>query len=749
MTQAGQRTAVVPLPFDKGMWTSGDPSLMPDGYCLALRNYLMRPLRADCRPPFVYDGLMSVANFLRWEDLTSQVTRTLAIDASQNLRTKNTSGTGYTATVVTGSPTGRLTDFANFMGKVYQLFDDGAGVPAGASVYDGNAVSASPFNTTFYARTVTAFIERLFFAYPRIAVTNSLGTTKAYVASGGSWTLANVETDNIVTGSATTGRLTPTNNTTAYAYTTEETVTALAVPAKRVYRSDIQAVSATYDMPMTLKVRLSAAWNGGQAVSAGGLITPSASNGYVYRADNAGTTGGGEPVWPTTLRSTVADNGITWRCYASDALGVSETIILNATTTTAWQPTYVPADLPPTPDSYVVQVMMIFGNTAIPTYDLAPINFSYRDGLSDADPAKQNYGQQCTVGDFFPPFLNAESTAARTVTLEAIIWSEIQQPKRVLARNTFSLPEVAGAPTAAAVVSGRLLVFKRRGFWVFKRTADRNIPILPERPANTEVGCIGPRAWDTYNDQLFWIGEHGVYRMGDDWQPVEIGGPQMRELIMRRDVAWVENQVTYNVPFLVVEHANKEVWVYTRQGVIFIYHIPTEAWTYLEVNTGSQHVRSMFYDFGGNRMVVAFGGLGGTRCDETASAAQDTLDNTATNVAITNDIVFKPLELAAPRYETAIEEVGLFHLATAAQAGQTVSAAYSLDRGATYTTPSGYPATASLASNRIPLPLATLGPTLTPRIRRVGNGGAAAWSISKADAKLQVKRGEIPWATAT
>jgi hypothetical protein len=707
---------------------------------------MLRPLRADGRPPFVYDGLMATANFLRWEDNTNQVTRTLAIDASQNLLTKALSGVAYGADIITGSPTGRLTDFANFMNKAYMMFDDGSGTPASAAVYDGNTVSTAPFNTTLYARTVTPFIERIFLAFPRVPVTNQLGTTKAYVASGGAWSLANVETDNVVTGSASTARLTPTDTTTAYAYTQAESVVALAAAAKRVYRSDLQAVSATYDMPLTLKVRLSAPWSVADGVSAASLRTPSASNGFIYRADGAGTTGAVEPVWPTTLRATVVDNGITWRCYASDALGVSETFVLNTTRIAGWQPTEVAADLPPTPDDYVVHAMIIFGNSALRTYELAPINFGYKDGLADSNPAKQNYGQQYTVGDFSFPFFNAESSSSRTINLEAIIWSEIQEPRRILGRNAFTLPEVPGLPTAACVMAGRYLVFKRRGFWVFKRQTDKNNPILPEKPANTEVGCIGPRAWDIFNDQAFWIGENGIYAMGSDWQPEEIGGPAMREEIMARGSNWVENQATYNVPFLVVEHANKEVWVYTQKGKIYVYHIPTQAWTTLDVS-GSPPVRSMFYDYTGGRMLVAFGGFGATRFDET-STAKDTTDNTNTPLSITNDVIFKPLELFAPRYEAALEEVGIFHNATASQTGQTLAVAYSLDRGSSYTTPTGYPATVSLASNRVPLPASTVGPSIMIKVTRVGSGGAANWSISKADVKLQVKRGEIPWATA-
>jgi hypothetical protein len=740
-----------------GMWSAGDPSsadsptAQPEGTVRALRNYMIRPNRWDGRPPFVYDTLMSVMGLARWEDLTNQRTSTMAFDATKIYK-KPTTGlawdSGTSATFGT-----RLTDFANIYGKLYAMFDDGAGTPTAALSYDGTNVSATPFNTPIFARTVTAFIERLFLAYVRAPITNLLGTTKAYLASGGNWNLANVETDDVVAGTSTTGRLTPTNTTTAYAYTQAESVVALTAPVKRVYRGDFQAVSAVYNMPLTLKVRLSAPWNQGQAVSAGGLITPSASNGFVYRADNAGTTdAGAEPVWPTTLRATVVDNGITWRAFMSEILGATETTIVNATATdAAWISDFVPAELPPTPDDYLVQVMIVFGNTAVPTFELHPINFSFRDALGDTNPAKQNYGQQYTAGDFYFPFVNAESTATRTVNLDAIIWSDIGLPKSIRAQNSFKLSEVAGLPTAAGVIGGgpqgRYWVAKRRGFWVFKRTTDRNMPILPES-SNVEVGCLGPRAWDTWGKELFWIGEDGVYRMNaDGGEPVEFGGEGMREEINAQGADWVESQTTYKMPILAVDHRNKEVWVYTQKAKIYVFHIPSQAWSVIDCPNGAE-VRSMMYDTIGKRMLVSYGGAGVTRFMETSSA-KDTIANTGTEYAIIYDVIPKAIELFAPRYEAAILGAGITLGQGVSLTGQNISIAFSHDRGVTWTTPPGYPATFDASRGaRILLEFATVGPTVMLRFRCEGSGGSGKWSISKLDVKLEVKRGELPWTNA-
>lgn len=55
-------------------------------------------------------------------------------------------------------------------------------------------------------------------------------------------------------------------------------------------------------------------WSAAASISANDEIRSTAHNGYVYEAQGAGTTGGTEPTWPTTIGGTVVDNGITWEC---------------------------------------------------------------------------------------------------------------------------------------------------------------------------------------------------------------------------------------------------------------------------------------------------------------------------------------------------------------------------------------------------------------------------------------------------
>jgi len=56
-------------------------------------------------------------------------------------------------------------------------------------------------------------------------------------------------------------------------------------------------------------------WNASTAYTLNNECIPDASqNGYTYRVTVAGTSGGGEPTWPTTLGNTVVDGAVTWEC---------------------------------------------------------------------------------------------------------------------------------------------------------------------------------------------------------------------------------------------------------------------------------------------------------------------------------------------------------------------------------------------------------------------------------------------------
>lgn len=55
-------------------------------------------------------------------------------------------------------------------------------------------------------------------------------------------------------------------------------------------------------------------WAGSTAYLVGQIVRPTTGNGFVYMANTAGTTGVGEPTWPTTIGQTVADGSVEWTC---------------------------------------------------------------------------------------------------------------------------------------------------------------------------------------------------------------------------------------------------------------------------------------------------------------------------------------------------------------------------------------------------------------------------------------------------
>lgn len=59
------------------------------------------------------------------------------------------------------------------------------------------------------------------------------------------------------------------------------------------------------------------AWAASTAYTLGQSRVPTASNGFRYVVQTAGTTGSTEPTWPTAIGSTVADGSVLWRCEAA------------------------------------------------------------------------------------------------------------------------------------------------------------------------------------------------------------------------------------------------------------------------------------------------------------------------------------------------------------------------------------------------------------------------------------------------
>lgn len=768
MKPKGARHNTIPIPLG-GQFSAGDMSMLPDGFVSLLRNHVIRPNRFDGRAPFVYDSLDDVQGFAIWKDTPNDLSKTVALKSSDNkLYTKNASGAGYTTGIAGVPASSRLTSWTNFLGKLWLAFDNGAGVPTSMAVYDGTSISAAPFNSTINARNIVTGNNRNFMTGNRVTISpaqfGNPTTLYFWGTVGAYWILTNVTAQLITTSSGKQiSRIFPTSTTASSINYRDNAIAgqptgwvnvpAAVTPSPFVWRSDLRSVSASYDMPITLEwVMLTRDWQAAHTYAAGDIqVATVAGADYIFRAVIAGASGGGVPAWSATLGANVIDNAVTWVNEGSAIIASQENFVPRADGSGNFSTYWLSVSVTPRTNAVTIFSRIKFFNTIVSTITLAPIDVAQVDGIADGDPSKKNYGQQATAGDFFYPFVNVEIASSSSQNIDAVIWCELENPKQILARNTFPLTEIAGISTASIWSNGRLVVFKRSGMWIFKGNADPYEPILPESPA-LSVGCIGPRALDVSRDNvLYWIGENHVYKMavGSDSGPTAIDSPGMFEEMFARGGNWVESQSTYNMPLLAIDHANKDVWVYTQKGHIHVYSIQTGLWSYLDTNpTGSAaEVRAMIFDPVSNRMLVSFGGAAATRFDETSDAQDTIVTGGGTAWDIRNEIVPKPFELFASRYEATLLEVGLFHLATV-QNGN-LSIRYSYDRGVTYTTPDGYPVTAWLGNPRIRLPVTATGESVTIKLSRTGAGGSRNWSVSKADALLRVHRGESPKVNAT
>lgn len=754
---------VFPLPMG-GSFTSGDPSTIPPGFVYSLVNLVPRANnRYDARPPFVFDfitgtGAYQVNTLMLWSDTANRALRFVVIPATaftQQLYAKDLSGVEtYAAIGQSFTPPLRITDFATLRGVLY--FSTGDGItPNDVFSFDGGS-SSSPLNNLgshgisvssyLTAVTVSAIGERVVLGNVGVVVplNNAIQTTSVYDPT--TWTLTTAAASNITGTAGVVGRISPTAATGAQAIVGVQLPFSGSdvEPLRCVYRADIRGVSATYRMPMKAEIYLDKQWAATTAYTvANQLIVPTTANknGFRYRPSVLGTTAGGEPAWPTTIGGTVVDGTVTWVCDGPDVIGSTNITVPTISEETSFASYFCDGFLPAPFGVGNLSWRLKFGNDASASVTAnIPVDISFKDGVTNGQTSKRNFGQQFTYGDFKVPFCNVEPAATTTIKYEdRWYWSELGEGGNWRSNQYWALSEYPGPITAAVPVVSRQIFFKRNAFWLFRGTDNPDLPFSRER-YDVGVGCVHPRALDVFEKTVYFIGENEVYRMTAEGEPEPLCGDAMREEIMARGSDWVESQSTYKAPLLTINAAKREVWIYTQKGVLYCYHIDTKRWSKHEFS-GNPQVVDMLYFPGTQKVYVSFGGHGLTRMDPTSSA-KDSYDNTGTTFDLAADIIFKPIELIAPRFEMCLHDVAVFHLATADQTGQTTSCSFSFDRGATF--PTSDTVTFSTSEPRISFAAMQTDVTITPKISHVGGGGPANWSISRAEMTLELLSGEWP-----
>lgn len=742
-----------PIPVG-GQWSSGDASIIPDGYCLVCRNMLPRPGRIDSRPPLVYDSLMTIRGLFNFDDQTNKVSRLMALNSTPNLFMKGTSGETWSSSLGTAGGT-RITSSTNYRGKAYYAMDNGSGVPTAINSFDGTNLSSSPFNSSVFGRCVNAYLDRLFIAYPRVTVTD-VGDTDLRYFDTSVWTVSTANTlRSIVSGTTTVKRVFP--DATNY-YITNSGIIDFAgssTDLHAVVRQDFRGVDHSSettiraDFFVAPEPLTTATLTRNTAVTVGHLVLEMVSGsgpsgvGRLLRCSTAGTTAVAAPAWNLDLGETTTDGTAVWMTVSDWKISSQTITVPSAADNPDFVTEHFPVKIPWRTNTAGLYVAYTFTDASP-----KPVDVALTDGVADGSPLKKCFGFQVTAGDFYYPFINTDSSETATVDLDEVIWTEVLDVKQLIASQFYRLHEVPGLPTAAATVAGRYIVHKRNGFWVFNGNQDLSradvIPIRRER-IYKGVGCIGPRAHDNLNDVHFFIGEDDVYSFTVGGEPVGLGGDAMREEIMDRGSNWVESQSTYNMPLLKVDQRQKEVWVYTQKGKLYSYNIDRKAWSAHDTTAAdgtTREIADIAFNPNTRKMYVAVGGYGLARLDWSASPAKDIIDNTATEYNVTCDLVAKPLELYPDRVDTVVDHFGVHHLATASQTGQRHIAYVSTDRGETFDWSNEV--LFDITEPRNEIPLFESGPSVTLKISSIGKTGPTIWSISKLDAEVIVLGGEWP-----
>lgn len=321
-----------------------------------------------------------------------------------------------------------------------------------------------------------------------------------------------------------------------------------------------------------------------------------------------------------------------------------------------------------------------------------------------------------------------------------IYWCETDDPTFWRSENYMELREWGGPITALRRLENRLFAFKENAVWSFQGTEDPDAPLLREHIFEN-VGCVGAKAIDRFENTLYFVGPNEVYRMLGGAQPESICNEDMREELFADGVS----------PALLEVMENERAVVVYKGGKAFIYWLDFGEWTYMTF-TGASDAELVIRD------LVYCKPTGETRAelyaimDATAdivklrsSQTQDNITGTARDVVA--EYIFSPVETQRPRQIVTIEELGIDHEITASQTGSTCTYAASINNGASYTKTNACTlaplAGAVGAYDIIRLPLWASGPRVLVKVTHSGLAGPTYFNLSGGEAAVQIRGREI------
>jgi hypothetical protein len=724
------------------------------------RNLLYRSGVLTKRHQMTYDNVASVRGLGTWHDTSTGTRRLISLDSSDVVRVKGSASETWSASVGTLAGDGVILDSASYRGRWFGITGSTTRVPTTFGVYNGTATATAILDGStgedgFKPYTVCPYIDRLFFGGARLSIYNFLYDNPTdYVYSASAWTRTNITATSVTSSGVTLSRITPTDTTTA-------SMTALALAAvggtTLIWRADLRGVHQSYRVPMTMKWKYQTQWTVATDYSQGEVVVPTSGGavGYRFRCTVAGTSHAAtEPTWTTTVGATYTDNTVTWINDGPDVAAQLKIFVPSASESVTFTPFSLAVRVPEGTAGGGIGPVLEFGHDGV-AFTLAPVDFSLKDGRTNGDPRKQNYGQQITSGSFHYPFYNVETTTSATVDHSYYLYySPPGEPERVNATGSYRLSS-PGPITAVREWDGRLAVFQRTTLTLFNSVSDANIVVLPEGTPRTGYGCLNAQACDIGPDgELYFIGENEVYRLarGSD-TPEPLCGDAMRDEIMNKaSASWVESQAfPANAALLTVDPKNREVWVYTQKGNPYVYNIDRSAWTGPMDVSGSTSVTpvgyqisAMKYNANTGNVYFAYSTAPGVttpslaRMDTTQSASRDNISQ-GSPVDVAADLWLRPIEPRGGPRKINVELVRLFHRVTGSQTGNTTTAYMSYNHGATFPNSNQVTLDPVSEGNYKPMTIALrkTRETIMLRLLHLGFGGSASFNVSAVEADVQ------------